>query len=76
MSEQDNVDLITRFCAAWTDYDIEAILDYFTDDAVYHNMPIQPVQGKDGIRGMVEQFMSAFTGAEWESRWRATGTGP
>ena len=66
MSEQDNIDLITRFCAAWTDPDIAKILEFFTDDAVYHNMPIQPVQGKDAIKGMIEQFMAAFDGAEWE----------
>ena len=53
MSESDNIDLITRFCASWTDPDIAEILDYFTDDAVYHNMPIQPVQGKDAIKGMI-----------------------
>ncbi len=60
MSESDNIDLITRFCAAWTNPDIEDILGYFTDDAVYHNMPIQAVQGKDAIKGMIEQFMAAF----------------
>ena len=65
MSEQENVALVQRFCDAWSNYNIDDILEYFTDDAIYHNMPIQPVQGKDGIRGMVEQFMSAFTGAEW-----------
>ena len=65
MSEQENVALIQRFCDSWSDYDIDAILEYFTDDAIYHNMPIQPVQGKDAIKGMIEQFMSAFTGSEW-----------
>ena len=66
MSEQDNIDLVTRFCDAWSNYDIVKILDYFTDDAVYHNMPIQAVQGKDAIKGMIEQFMASFEGAEWE----------
>ncbi len=66
MSEQDNVELVTRFCDAWSNYDIAKILDFFTDDAVYHNMPIQAVQGKDAIKGMIEQFMAAFDGAKWE----------
>ena len=65
MSEQDNIDLVKRFCAAWSDYNIKTILDFFTDDAVYHNIPIQPVQGKDAIQGMIEQFMTPFTGADW-----------
>lgn len=66
MSEQENIALVQRFCDAWSSYNIDDILDYFTDDAVYHNMPIQPVQGKDAIQGLVEQFMSAFTGGKWE----------
>ena len=66
MSEQENIDLVTRFCDAWSNYDIGKILEFFTDDAVYHNMPIQAVQGKDAIKGMIEQFMAAFDGAKWE----------
>ena len=69
MSEQDNVELVTRFCDAWSNYDIANILEFFTDDAVYHNMPIQAVQGKDAIKGMIEQFMAAFDGAEWETKY-------
>ena len=68
MSEQDNIDLVTRFCDAWSDYNIDNILEFFTDDEVYHNMPIQPVQGKDAIKGMIEQFMASFDGAEWEMK--------
>lgn len=67
MSEEDNIDLVRRFCAEWgTTVDVAKIVDYFTDDAVYHNMPIQPVQGKDAIKGMIEQFMQPFERCEWE----------
>ncbi len=66
MSEAENIDIINRFCADWAGADIPKILDYFTDDAVYHNMPIQPVQGKDAIRGMIEQFMAPFEKADWQ----------
>jgi len=68
MSEAENIDLIKRFCATWQNFDIPAILDFFTDDAVYHNMPIQPVQGKDAIKGMIEQFSAPFEGGDWEIR--------
>ena len=67
MSEADNIDLIKRFCAAWSSKpDIAAIVGYFTDDAVYHNMPIQAIQGKDAIKGMIEQFMAPFEGCDWQ----------
>ena len=66
MSEKDNIDLIRRFCASWSTADIAQIVAFFTDDAVYHNMPIQPIQGKDAIKGVIEQFMAPFERAEFE----------
>ena len=66
MAESDNIDLIQRFCDAWSTADIPKILDFFADDAIYHNMPIQPVQGKDAIKGLIEQFMAPFERAEFE----------
>ena len=66
MSQQDNIDLIRRFCDAWATVDIPAILDFFADDAIYRNMPIQPAQGKDAIKGLIEQFMAPFERCDWE----------
>lgn len=66
MSEAENIDLVRRFCAAWSDAEIPKILAFFTDDAVYHNMPVQPIKGKDAIKGVIEQFMSPFERADWE----------
>ncbi len=66
MSESDNIDLICRFCASWAALDVPTILDFFADDAIYHNMPVQPIQGKDAIRGLIEQFVSPFERGEWE----------
>ena len=66
MAESENINLIQRFCAAWASADIPKIVDFFTDEAVYHNMPIQPVQGKDAIKGLIEQFMAPFERAKFE----------
>jgi limonene-1,2-epoxide hydrolase len=66
MADSENIELVRRFCAAWNKPDIPAILDFFADDAVYHNMPVQPVQGKDAIKGLIEQFMAPFEGCDWE----------
>jgi limonene-1,2-epoxide hydrolase len=66
MSEQENIDLVKRFCAAWNDIDIPAILDFFAEDAIYHNMPIQPIQGKDAIKGVIEQFSAPFEHCPWQ----------
>ena len=65
MAEQENIDLVRRFCAAWADNDVPAIIDFFADDAIYHNMPVQPIRGKDAIKGAIEQYMAPFERAEW-----------
>jgi limonene-1,2-epoxide hydrolase len=44
---------VRDFCAAWEAMDQQRILDAFTDDAVYHNMPMPPAAGKDAIRALL-----------------------
>jgi limonene-1,2-epoxide hydrolase len=52
----DPLDVVTRFCAAWGDGDLDAILAFFADDATYHNIPVDPVSGTDAIRSTIEGF--------------------
>jgi limonene-1,2-epoxide hydrolase len=58
MSEQDNLNLVERFCAAWSGpkVDVPAILEFFTDDAVYHNIPMDPITGRDAIKSFIAGF--------------------
>ena len=51
-------DVVLRFCDLWKSGDVDAIVDCFTDDAVYHNMPMAPAHGRDAIRAMIESFAS------------------
>jgi limonene-1,2-epoxide hydrolase len=62
------IDLVRRFCAAWADGDVDALLTYFADDAVYHNMPIAPVTGKDAIRTTIEGFANGVDKIEFRVR--------
>ena len=34
--------------------DSDEILEFFSDDAVYHNMPMAPVQGKAAINTVLD----------------------
>jgi limonene-1,2-epoxide hydrolase len=52
-----NETLIRDFCAAFARRDVDELLGFFTDDAVYHNMPMRPVQGKAAIRGVLDMFL-------------------
>ena len=57
MSDHDNDQIVQDFCDAWTRGDVEAIADAFADDAVYHNIPMEPVVGKDAIAATIGRFL-------------------
>jgi limonene-1,2-epoxide hydrolase len=56
MTTNEPIEVVRRFCAAWSDGNIDALLEYFADDAVYHNIPVAPVTGRDAIRATIEGF--------------------
>lgn len=49
--------VVADFCKAFTRKNIEEIMGYFSDDAVYHNMPMEPAKGKDAIRKTINSFL-------------------
>jgi limonene-1,2-epoxide hydrolase len=63
----DNTDLVTAFCRAWSNRDVDELLGYFSEDAVYHNMPMPPMQGKPAIKTILQQIVSPTTWIEWET---------
>jgi limonene-1,2-epoxide hydrolase len=65
MTTEQPIDVVRRFCAAWADGDVGALVEYFTDDATYHNIPIAPVQGKDAIRTTIESFSTGVDKIEF-----------
>jgi limonene-1,2-epoxide hydrolase len=65
MSAQ-NERLVCDFCAAWQRRDIEELVGFFTPDAVYHNMPMAPVTGHDGIRQVFQFFVPPAQSIEFE----------
>ncbi len=62
-----NTDLVSAFCRAWSNRDVDEILGYFAEDAVYHNMPMPPMQGKPAIKAILQQIVSPTTWMEWET---------
>ena len=52
-----NEALVEAFCAAWKARDVDDIVSYFADDAVYHNIPIEPAVGLEAIRAVIEMFV-------------------
>jgi len=60
--------LVRDFCEAWSRRDAEELTAYFADDGVYHNMPIDPLVGKEAIRGFLTGFLSGVTSVEFRIR--------
>lgn len=58
--------VVSDFLGAWQKRDVPGIMDCFAEDAVYHNVPVAPIRGIDGIRKIFEDFLSAFAYADLE----------
>lgn len=56
--------LVRDFLGSWQGRDLDTICSAFADNAVYHNVPVKPIEGKAGIRGIFQAFLDAFTYAE------------
>jgi len=61
----DKVDIVTRFCDAFSRRNPDEILEFFTEDAVYHNMPMPQVQGKAAIRTVLDMFVKPSQSVEF-----------
>ena len=52
------IEVVRRFCAAWSNEASAAELAaFFTDNAVYHNIPLEPVTGKKAIENNFATFI-------------------
>ena len=61
-----NTDLIDRFVAAWKRLNVNEIMGFFSEDAIYTNIPIDPPnEGKEAIRKTIEGFVGMATAIEF-----------
>ena len=55
----DAEELVRRFCDEWgKGSDVDTLAAYFTDDAVYHNIPVEPAVGREAILGLLNMFLT------------------
>ena len=62
----DNEKVVRSFCDAFARLDIDEILGFFAEGAVYHNIPMAPAVGEDAIRGVLELFVPTSEKVEFE----------
>ncbi|HEY8516135.1 MAG TPA: limonene-1,2-epoxide hydrolase family protein [Candidatus Binatia bacterium] len=63
---------VRSFCKAVERRDVKELAGYFTDDAVYHNIPLAPVSGREAIEATLAQFITPSSKVEFEMRALAT----
>ena len=65
-------DVVRDFCNAFSRCKVEELLGFFSDDAVYHNIPIEPVKGKAAIEATLRQFIDPKGEAHFEIKHLAS----
>src|SRR5262249_32974722 len=60
------IETVRRFCDAVPRRSSAELAAFFTDDAVYHNIPVDPVQGRAQIQATLAQFVDVASEAEFE----------
>jgi limonene-1,2-epoxide hydrolase len=61
-----NKQIIRDFIDCWSSLDVDRLADFFTTDGVYHNMPANPVSGRDNVREFIKGFTAGWTATDWE----------
>jgi limonene-1,2-epoxide hydrolase len=61
-----NKDKVLEFIARFEALDVHGVMATFSDNAFYHNIPMEPLNGIDDIRGFIEPFMEPITEISWE----------
>ena len=64
--------IVRDFCAAWGQSDLDRILSFFTEDAIYHNIPMEACVGRENIRNLIGGMFSTITSIEFDIRIQVT----
>lgn len=59
-------DTVTAFIAHWNSGDMEAMYALCTEGVIWHNIPMEPINGKPAMREAVAGFMAAVDGCDWQ----------
>ena len=60
MTTRTPLEVVSDFCDSVAKGDVDALVDFFSDDAVYHNIPLEPIVGRDAIRETLTGFIATL----------------
>ncbi len=58
--------VVRDFCAAASTRDPEVLRGFFSDDVVYHNMPLEPAEGIEATMAVINMFVGMCEALEFE----------
>ena len=58
--------VVRDFCAAASTRDSEVLRAFFSDDIVYHNIPMEPAEGIDATMAVINMFVGMCEALEFE----------
>jgi limonene-1,2-epoxide hydrolase len=61
-----NENVVREMIAGWEAKDAAAIRNTFASEIVWHNMPMDPINGLDAVMAMAEPFLAACDLVEWK----------
>jgi limonene-1,2-epoxide hydrolase len=61
-----NGDIVRQFCDIFEKLDADELTRYFSADAIYHNIPMEPLFGHDAIRAFFKAIPDQFDGLRFE----------
>ncbi|WP_069163831.1 nuclear transport factor 2 family protein [Nocardia altamirensis] len=59
-------ELVRDMCRSWSDPDPDRISAFFAEDAVYHNIPMEPLIGRPAIRDFIAGFLTTFDAIDFD----------
>jgi limonene-1,2-epoxide hydrolase len=65
MDLKRNAEIVRAFVGAFNANDLERVMGFFAEDAVYHNIPVQPVRGTAAIRAVIQGFLGMASQVDW-----------
>lgn len=63
-TKEASAKVVRDFLGSWEGRSLDTICGAFADDAVYHNVPVRPIEGITDIRAIFQGFLDAFAYAK------------
>jgi len=58
-------DIALGFFQAWNNRSLNGIIEFLSEDCIYHNMPMEPINGRSEIEAYIAPVIDKTLSIEW-----------